>query len=339
MSSRISLAAVFISLVALSMCPSFVFADDGQGEGGGSTAVTSPATGISWGAATLNGTVTSRRPPRWVFFVWGPTPMYGNVAPATESPTGRVEGAVPFAAQITGLQPETVYHYRILASECGGCRNGTWVGADSTFRTSAAPSLPPTPSHSTPGQPASLTPPPPPLPTAVLGRTATLQAVSGVVTISTPSGPASVTGQTSIPLGTPIDASAGVARVSTAVDGAVSSQTVTVWGGTFTVGQRPTGSGTTVIRLASPKRLCSRRAHATAARAHQLPKLWAEDHNGRYATRGRTSVATVRGTRWETIETCAGTVTRVLRGRVSVHDLYTGRTRLVGAGHSFLARR
>jgi hypothetical protein len=47
---------------------------------------------------------------------------------------------------------------------------------------------------------------------------------------------------------------------------------------------------------------------------------WAKDQHGRFRTRGRNSVATVRGTRWLTRETSAGTLTRVAEGAVEVRD-------------------
>jgi hypothetical protein len=66
--------------------------------------------------------------------------------------------------------------------------------------------------------------------------------------------------------------------------------------------------------------------------------LWAKDSNGRFRSRGRNSVATVRGTRWLTRETCAGTLTRVAEGAVEVRDTRRRKTVLVRAGHRYLAR-
>jgi hypothetical protein len=66
--------------------------------------------------------------------------------------------------------------------------------------------------------------------------------------------------------------------------------------------------------------------------------LWGRDDHGAYQTHGRTSVATVRGTKWVTVETCAGTRTRVTEGAVAVRDLHRKRTVIVRAGHSYLAR-
>ena len=49
--------------------------------------------------------------------------------------------------------------------------------------------------------------------------------------------------------------------------------------------------------------------------------------------------ATVRGTRWLTLDRCDGTLTRVTEGAVAVRDRRRGRTVLVEAGRSYLARR
>jgi hypothetical protein len=46
----------------------------------------------------------------------------------------------------------------------------------------------------------------------------------------------------------------------------------------------------------------------------------------------------VRGTRWLTRDTCAGTRTRVVAGAVAVRDLRRHRTVVVRKGHEYLAR-
>jgi hypothetical protein len=80
------------------------------------------------------------------------------------------------------------------------------------------------------------------------------------------------------------------------------------------------------------------RGIATKAKGGSSGGLWARDRHGRFRSRGRNSVATVRGTRWVTRETCAGTLTRVMDGAVDVFDRHTHRTVRVRAGHSYLAR-
>jgi hypothetical protein len=77
---------------------------------------------------------------------------------------------------------------------------------------------------------------------------------------------------------------------------------------------------------------------ASAARTRRVRKLWGRDRGGRFRTHGRHSEATVRGTRWLTVDRCDGTLTRVTKGAVSVRDLVRHRTVLVRAGHSYIAR-
>jgi len=63
---------------------------------------------------------------------------------------------------------------------------------------------------------------------------------------------------------------------------------------------------------------------------------------GRIRTRGRYGAATVRGTRWSTIDRCAshprpGTLVVVSKGLVAVRSFVLARTVLVPAGARFLA--
>ncbi|HEY4098286.1 MAG TPA: hypothetical protein VGM33_22370, partial [Baekduia sp.] len=79
-----------------------------------------------------------------------------------------------------------------------------------------------------------------------------------------------------------------------------------------------------------------KRARA-AAKKPKSRKLWG-DGSGSFRTRGQYSSATVRGTRWLVQDTCAGTLTRVSKGAVSVHDDVTRRTIVLRAGKKYLAR-
>ena len=60
--------------------------------------------------------------------------------------------------------------------------------------------------------------------------------------------------------------------------------------------------------------------------------------SGRFRTTGRNSSATVRGTVWEVIDRCDGTLTKVKRGRVVVRDFRLKKNVVVRAGKSYLAR-
>jgi hypothetical protein len=59
---------------------------------------------------------------------------------------------------------------------------------------------------------------------------------------------------------------------------------------------------------------------------------------GRFRTRGRNSVASVRGTRWSMTDSCRGTLTRVTQGTVIVRDLTLRRNRRLRAGDRYLAK-
>jgi hypothetical protein len=145
-----------------------------------------------------------------------------------------------------------------------------------------------------------------------------------------------------IPIGSVIDAQHGVMRLTTAVDPVGKLQSATLWRGSFTVGQRP-GHGLTTFTLPRPLSCAAVKGHArtsaVAARAKAPPTLWAKDSHGQYSTRGQNSVATVRGTYWETVNRCDGTLTTVKQGLVSVRDLHRHRSVLVRAGHIYLAKR
>jgi hypothetical protein len=67
-------------------------------------------------------------------------------------------------------------------------------------------------------------------------------------------------------------------------------------------------------------------------------RLWGRDSGGRFRTHGRHSQATVRGTRWVTVDRCDGTLTRVTEGSVVVRDFARRRSAVIRAGRSYLAK-
>lgn len=151
-----------------------------------------------------------------------------------------------------------------------------------------------------------------------------------------------------IPVGALVDADHGTVVVTTAVNERGLTQPATVWGGSFVLEQSSASGGmTTFVDQAPRPSGCLARRHgghiadvaAVAAKRHEAATtLWSKDDNGHFSTRGQNSVATVRGTYWGTEERCDGTLTTVRRGLVSVRSLHAGRTVLVSAGHSYLAR-
>jgi hypothetical protein len=69
-----------------------------------------------------------------------------------------------------------------------------------------------------------------------------------------------------------------------------------------------------------------------------LQSLRARESHGHFRTRGRYSAATVRGTVWDTVDRCDGTLTVVYRGTVEVTDFHLRKMIAVHAGRSYLAK-
>ncbi len=81
--------------------------------------------------ATLAGRVNPRGSATTYHFEYGLTNAYGSQAPASDQPVGSGNGDQPVFAEISDLQPETTYHYRVVATSPEGTANG----ADTTFTT------------------------------------------------------------------------------------------------------------------------------------------------------------------------------------------------------------
>lgn len=96
--------------------------------------ITTAATSITAGGATLNGTVNPNGVSATVTIEYGLTTAYGTVVSATP---GTVAGstATNVLANVTGLLPLTTYHYRVVAANFNETANGN----DMTFTTLATP--------------------------------------------------------------------------------------------------------------------------------------------------------------------------------------------------------
>jgi DNA-binding beta-propeller fold protein YncE len=80
-------------------------------------------------SATLNAQVNAAGSPSTYQFEYGTSASYGSTTP--QASLGSAQGDVPVLAQVGGLQPDTVYHFRVLATNT----HGTTPGADATFTT------------------------------------------------------------------------------------------------------------------------------------------------------------------------------------------------------------
>jgi predicted outer membrane repeat protein len=92
-------------------------------------ATSGAATSVTANSATLNGTAAGDGLGGW-YFQWGTTTAYGNQT-ASQGLTSL--SSVPITAQLTGLQPATTIHYRVVTSD----PDGTTYGSDQTFTTNA----------------------------------------------------------------------------------------------------------------------------------------------------------------------------------------------------------
>jgi hypothetical protein len=147
-----------------------------------------------------------------------------------------------------------------------------------------------------------------------------------------------------LPVRSRVDATGGSVRVTSARSGR-GRQVATLSRGHFQVLQtRRRRALTDLVMKGGNFRLCRGASSAEGAsaaqrrRSRRVIRRLKSRARGRFRTRGRYSAATVRGTDYEVIDRCDGTLTRVTRGRVAVRDLRRRRTVVVRAGRSYLAR-
>jgi hypothetical protein len=94
---------------------------------------TGPAAAVTITTATLTGRVNPRGRATTYFFQIGTTRAYGGATAVTAAGAGRRARAA--AGAVTGLGPNTRYHYRLVAHSAAG----TTRGRDRTFRTPRQP--------------------------------------------------------------------------------------------------------------------------------------------------------------------------------------------------------
>jgi hypothetical protein len=314
---------------------------------------TAPPSVLTSTSATFTATVNPNGLPTTVHFEYGGVFGGANIAAITYgSSTPNQSVPADFAnhtvtATVTSLLPNVTYHVRAVATNSAGSA----LGADQILQTAADP------------------PPPPP----VLGKTANVAPVSGVVYIELPPGATlasfshsplptqaftaltkgrafiPLTEARQIPLGSTLDTSAGVVRITTATTASRKGklQSGDFGTGIFKLLQQRKQRGLTELNIIdnhSERQVCASTGKGKKARIaaghpskQVLGRLTANSH-GHFTARGKYSAATVRGTVWGVQNRCDGTLTRVVRGTLSVRDFRKRKTITLFTGQSYLAR-
>ncbi len=114
---------------------------------GAPTATTNAASAITATGATLNGSVNAQGLSTTATFEYGTTTGYGNSATATQSPVAAGYSATATSKAVTGLTPNTTYHYR--ADAVNATTTTATNGTDATFTTLAAVPAAPTVNNAT----------------------------------------------------------------------------------------------------------------------------------------------------------------------------------------------
>ena len=267
---------------------------------------------------TFVGTVDPQGQPTLYHFEYGATTGYGSTTP--EQFAGSGSAPVTVSAVVSGLDPGTVYHYRVVAS------NATGTGR-SPDQTAATAPLVPLPSRSEGAVPVSGT--------VLIKRRGTHRFVRLTV------------GQL-IPDGSEIDATSGRLELIVATDTHGHTATGTLYGGRIIVHQTGGAHPRTIAALSLPLTGCTPvvpAANPYAKIARRRPRgprarhIWVTEHNANFNTRGQYVSTSVQGTTWLTEDTCTTSLVRVTHGVVLVRDLLHHRTIRVRTGHSYTVRK
>jgi streptogramin lyase len=286
-------------------------------------AETGPVTASSDNSALLTATVSANAQPTEYHFEYGRGESFNYTSASASAGSGSDPAGVTM--RIAGLKPDKKYHYRVVATN----DSGTTAGEGAFFTTE------------------------------------TLKPELGKLVVAQPSGRVrfkrrggrwrALHAGRELPVGVALDTRRGAIQLTSARNTGA-TQTGRFGGGVLQVRQPARAGGRVDLHLRGGNfGSCGRTArrstvfgsraasaaasrHAVASASRRVRRLWGSDRGGRYRTHGRHSHATVRGTRWVTIDRCDGTLTKVTSGAVVVRDLARRRNVLVRAGRSYLAR-
>ena len=144
-----------------------------------------------------------------------------------------------------------------------------------------------------------------------------------------------------LPLRSIVDTVAGAVKVTSAAT-KKKAQTIALQDGAFDITQSGRKLALTQFALQGgdfttcPVPSGKRGARAAAA-GKSIRTLWAKG-KGSFRTKGRFASASIRGTRWQTVDRCDGTLVRVTQGAVTVRDLVKKKDVVVKAGDTYFAK-
>jgi hypothetical protein len=146
----------------------------------GPIVTTGSSSGLSSSSATIEGSVApNRNAVSECSFQYGTSVTYGSEVPCAQTVVGTGTSPTTVSAVLSGLTPDTTYHYRAIASNA----DGTSYGADETFTTSAGAAAPESGAPVTTGTttPTTTTSTTTPQPSAVLACTTAQVALINVI--------------------------------------------------------------------------------------------------------------------------------------------------------------
>lgn len=220
---------------------------------------------------------------------------------------------------------------RIDATRFDPSYNDGYVDNASLTLAGPTPTPPPVPLPAPAPAPAQT---PVATPTPTFRQTVVVKKVDGTIRVRRPGSSEFTDLDTTqgIPLGSTVDSKKGEVLLTSVPKPGGQPETARFFDGVFVVRQ---SGGVTELTLSEPLAACQK-AGAAAAKPKSR-KLWG-DGKGSFRTRGQFSSATVRGTKWLVQDSCAGTLTRVSQGAVTVRDNVMHKTIVVRAGGRYLAR-
>ena len=193
------------------------------------------AAGVSGSSAVLHGNINPNDRPSTYLFEYGPSTAYGSTTP--QGSLAKSKSNKPVSAAVTGLEAETTYHFRLVATNS----KGTTRGPDVTFTTleSGAPP-PPDPGPTDPAPDPDPSPGPGPAPgddepaTPTLGSSVIVAPARGDLRVRRPgaSSFSPLAYGSELPVGTEIDARAGTLALTAALPSGA-QQTGQFGGGRF----------------------------------------------------------------------------------------------------------